>query len=261
MSEDSLTDLQSKRPVAGYFGKMPARGDFLSHGLPREFIDAWDDWIQLALEHSHNQFSDGWLDMYLTSPVWHFALAPAVCGNASWTGVLMPSVDAVGRYFPLTIAAPVDSGTNITTVLSVAQPWLTKVEELARSCLDDEFDLASFDQEIRALECPAGESSSTGPDADDPVGDRLLNAWRYGLTSPARLMSDCPALVRELMERLFFAYSLWWTAGSTRVSPTLLICQGLPPPEGYAAMLDGEWHQWGWEDKQVFQDAFGTESE
>lgn len=261
MSGDSLTDVQSDRAVAGYFGKMPVRGDFLSHGLPREFVDPWDDWIQLALEHSRNQFTDRWLDVYLTSPVWHFALAPAICGDTSWGGVLMPSVDAVGRYFPLTIAAPVDSDTNITTVLSVSQHWFIKVEELARSCLGDGFDLAEFDQEIQALERPTGESANTALDEGEPVVDRLLNAWRYGLASPARMTTDCPALVRELMHRLFFTYSLWWTAGSTRVSPTLLICQGLPPPEGYAAMLDGEWRQWGWEDKQVLEQKPPVESE
>jgi len=62
MSEDSLIDQQSDGGVAGYFGKMPVRGDFLSRGLPREFVEPWDDWLQLALEHSHNQFADGWLE-------------------------------------------------------------------------------------------------------------------------------------------------------------------------------------------------------
>lgn len=232
---------------------MPVRGDFLSHGLPREFVEPWDDWVQLALEQSRNQFADRWLDVYLTSPLWHFALAPAVCGDISWAGVLMPSVDAVGRYFPLTIAAPVEAGSNITTVLSVSQHWLLKVEELARSSLEDGFDLDRFDQQIQALERPVGEPVNSNAEQAGPADGRLLNAWRYGLASPARLTTDCSALARELMERLFYSYSLWWSAGSTRVAPTLLICQGLPPPDGYAAMLDGDWQRWGWEDRQVFE--------
>ena len=261
MSGDSLTGVQAYGPTAGYFGKVPVRGDFLSHGLPREFIEPWDDWIQLALEHSRGQLSDGWLDIYLTSPVWHFALAPAICGDSGWAGVLMPSVDAVGRYFPFTIAAPLDPGSNITTVLSASQPWLLKVEELARSSLDDRFDLADFDREIQDLQRPLGETVGNGASQHDALDGRLLNAWRYALSSPDRLVADCPALLRELMDRLFFTYSFWWTAGSSRVSPTLLICQGLPPAEGYAAMLDGEWRQWGWEDKQVFEDLPGDATE
>jgi len=252
MSGNSLNGVQPERAVAGYFGKMPVRGDFLSHGLPREFVDPWDDWIQLALETSRNQFSDSWLEIYLTSPLWHFALAPAVCGDTPWAGVLMPSVDAQGRYYPLTIAAAVDSGSNITTVLSTLQPWFMKIEELARSCLDDGFDLATFEQEMQLLEAPGGGGGNASLYENDSGDGRLLNAWRYGLASPAQLMNACPALLQELMNRLFFTYSLWWTAGSARVSPTSLICQGLPPPEGYAAMLDGEWQQWGWEDRHVF---------
>ena len=247
-----MTGQQQNRTGAGYFGKVPVRGDFLSYGLPREFVDPWDDWLQLALANSRTQLSDGWLEVYLTSPVWHFSLAPAVCGDRSWAGVLMPSVDAVGRYFPLTIAAPIDSGTNVTTVLSDSQQWFLDVEQLALSCLDSGFDLPPFDQKIESLEGPGGQRSNGGANAHNGGGGGLLNAWRYGLASPTQLTNDCPALLRELMDRLFFTWRLWWTAGSARVSPTLLVCQGLPPPEGYAAMLDGNWQQWGWEDRQVF---------
>jgi len=165
----------------------------------------------------------------------------------------MPSVDAIGRYFPMTIAAPVTQGSNITTVLSASQTWFIKVEELARSCLEDGFDLAVFDQEIQALERPLGEPDNSGRDEKTPGNGRLLNAWRYALTSPTQLTSNCPDLLQELMNQLFYTYSFWWTTGSVRVSSTFLICQGLPPPEGFAAMLDGEWQQWGWEDKQVFE--------
>lgn len=252
MSGDSVTGLQQNPAGAGYFGKVPVRGDFLSFGLPRDFVDPWDDWIQLALANSHTQLEDGWLEVYLTSPVWHFALAPAICGDKSWAGVFMPSVDAVGRYFPLTIAAPMDSAANVTTVLAASQAWFLEVEQLARSSLEGGFDLAAFDRSIQSLKGPDGEPGQGGLNADDGSGDRLSNAWRYDLASPSLLTNECPALLRELMDKLFFAWSLWWTAGSARVSPTLLVCQGLPPPQGYAAMLDGNWQQWGWEDRHVF---------
>ena len=253
MSGDSLTGMNSEHAVAGYYGKIPIRGDFVSHGLPREFVDPWDDWIQLAMQNSRNLLSDGWLDVYLTSPIWHFALAPAICGDNCWAGVLMPSVDEIGRYFPLTIAAPVAQGSNIATVLSRSQTWLNKVEELARSCLEDGFDLAVFDQEIQVLEHPAGDPDNKGSNEEVPGNDCLLNAWRYASTSPDHLTANCHFLLRELLDRLFYTYSFWWTTGSVRVSPTFLICQGLPPPEGFTAMLDGEWQQWGWENNQVFE--------
>ena len=47
-----------------------------------------------------------WLDGYLASPSWRFLLMPGVMDGQPWAGVLMPSVDRVGRYYPLTIARP-----------------------------------------------------------------------------------------------------------------------------------------------------------
>ena len=43
----------------------------------------------------------------------------------------------------------------------------------------------------------------------------------------------------------FGAYSLWWTPGSERVAPSLLACAGLPPAEGFAALLTGAWQESG----------------
>lgn len=94
----------------GFYGKVATHGDFVSRRLPRSFLDPWDHWLQDCLRYSQEQLGADWLDVYLTSPVWRFALAPGVCGDGAWTGVLIPGVDRVGRYFPLTVAAPLPRG-------------------------------------------------------------------------------------------------------------------------------------------------------
>ena len=38
--------------VAGFYGKLPARGDFVRAGLPRDFIDPWDAWLQSVIAGS-----------------------------------------------------------------------------------------------------------------------------------------------------------------------------------------------------------------
>ena len=162
----------------------------------------------------------------------------------------MPSVDSVGRYFPLTIAAPVDPKLNLLSISSVSQEWYTQLERLARSCLDDDFDLNRFDAEIKQLAQPVGYPAPSRREDETRSEARLANAWRYGMASPDQLSFDCPSLLHEMLDRLLYSYSLWWTRGSTRVTPTYLVCQGLPPPQGYAAMLDGNWQKWGWEDRQ-----------
>lgn len=243
--------------TAGYFGKLPTRGDFVSGNLGREFTDPWDDWIQIALEQSRQQLGEQWLDIYLTSPMWCFALSPAICGDRAWAGVLMPSVDAVGRYFPLTIAVPLRRDTNVVSLPTTARDWFEQAEILARSCLDDEFDFERFDEQVAALGVPTTQAAAQ-PATEANGGVRLSDAWRYGMPGTGHPQQDYPTLLHDAMQRLLFAYGLWWTSGSARISPSYLFCQGLPPPQGYAAMLDGRWGQWGWDDRHVLDAERGT---
>jgi type VI secretion system protein ImpM len=84
----------------GFFGKLPARGDFVSAGLSRDFVSCWDGWVSSVLAAAVSAAGDDWLQ----APAWHFCLAPGVCGAGRVTGVLLASNDKVGRRFPLTLA-------------------------------------------------------------------------------------------------------------------------------------------------------------
>jgi len=98
--------------AVGFYGKLPCNGDFLQRRVPQEFIDVWDPWLQECIHASREALREDWLNAYLTSPVWRFVLAEGVCGSGAYAGVMLPSVDRVGRYFPLTIVAQlnVDDG-------------------------------------------------------------------------------------------------------------------------------------------------------
>ncbi len=87
--------------IVGFYGKLPVVGDFVSRRLPNEFIKPWDGWLQSAIAASREELGDEWLNSYLTSPIWRFLLSPGVCGNKAVAGIMMPSVDRVGRYYPL----------------------------------------------------------------------------------------------------------------------------------------------------------------
>lgn len=89
----------------GFCGKLPARGDFVSIGLPRGFVEPWHDWMQRMLAASRAALGDDWLAAWNVAPIWRFALLPGDCGPDAALGLWMPSVDRVGRQFPLTFAA------------------------------------------------------------------------------------------------------------------------------------------------------------
>ncbi len=226
----------------GFYGKVSTHGDFVSRRLPRTFLDPWDHWLQECLRCTHEQLGPDWLDVYLTSPVWRFALSAGVCGDAGWAGVLIPGVDRVGRYFPLTVAAPLPPRTGTLRAVIDAEAWFSELERVALSSLDDAFDLDRFDRQVEALgplPLPPG-----GPESAAAPGDSV--AWHFALGAGGVGAAPWPALAGGLLDMLLPHHSVWRTAGSDRVRPSLGVCHGLPPACSCAALMDGQWTRWGW---------------
>ena len=90
----------------GYFGKFPALGDFVRAGIDRKFIEPWDHFVQSGLLASRAAMGEeNWRKAYQSAPIWRFALGERVIAGGPYYGVMMPSQDAVGRLFPLTLVA------------------------------------------------------------------------------------------------------------------------------------------------------------
>ncbi|NJD06841.1 MAG: type VI secretion system-associated protein TagF [Methylococcaceae bacterium] len=228
----------------GFYGKFPHLGDFVSRRLPRDFIDPWDRWLQTGLSVSREQLGDRWLDRYLISPIWRFALSPGLCGNAAWAGILMPSVDRVGRYYPLTIAAPVSPQT-LPCLFLPHHGWFETLEQLALSGLDDEFDLDVFNSGLERTPAPLNSGllrELIPPDA----ATNPRRAFQWGLHDLDQMPAVFADFNRYLLAQLMPAYSYWSTAGSEILGPTFLACEGLPPVDAYTALLTGDWSQRGW---------------
>ncbi len=119
--------------VSGLYGKLPARGDFVRVGLPRDFTDPWDDWLQLVIAGSQTVMGEDWLPAFLESPVWRFSLPPGMCGARAAFGLMLPSVDKTGRYFPLTFAALTGGGSG-----AAADAWLDRCEAAGRAALEND---------------------------------------------------------------------------------------------------------------------------
>jgi type VI secretion system protein ImpM len=186
--------------AAGFCGKLPARGDFVSAGLPRRFVDPWHDWLQQMLMASREALGESWTAAWLEAPVWRFALAAGVCGPEAAVGLWMPSVDNVGRYFPLTfaVAAP---GLDEAAEICRRDGFLAAAEATGRDALAD--DLGPQDLAAR-IAAP----TTAPPDADLDLG-------------------CCPP-----------SGSLWWSDGSPRVPATSFACTPLPDAVVFARMLD-----------------------
>lgn len=76
-------------PLTGFFGKLPAAGDFVTRGLPVGFQAFWDGWAARHLAPRQGDWPPGGLRLRLQS------------GGRVAAGVVVPGADRVGRRFPL----------------------------------------------------------------------------------------------------------------------------------------------------------------
>jgi type VI secretion system protein ImpM len=186
---------------AGLFGKLPARGDFVRENLPRDFVDAWDAWWQRGLADTQRRWQEEWRDAWLEAPVWRFVLPPGLCGRSGMLGLWLPSVDKVGRYSPLTIAAAA-SGDWMPYVGAMTS-FLVAAEEAGRDAL--EHDLAPAD---------------------------LLRRIQDSFTATEEPMPELHFVPGQ---------TAWWTEGGPRVAPRSETRATLPEGYQFAAFIDDGW--------------------
>jgi type VI secretion system protein ImpM len=136
--------------LPGFFGKLPATGDFVTRRLPASFVGRWDRWIS---RHLVFRFSQGPMDKV---PVLRFVLGGETFG--AMTGVILASADRAGRRFPLTIAAvPPFAAIEIA---SLAAEWFDQLEAAGMTARDTALDGDGLETYLATLPYPATEPPS-----------------------------------------------------------------------------------------------------
>lgn len=103
--------------MAILFGKLPAHGDFIARGLSDADVERLDDFLSASLSAAAT--IDGFEDLYAAAPAWRFV--KTIAGKAV-CGVLAPSVDRVGRQFP--ILAGVAAGADVDLHIDACEAQL-----------------------------------------------------------------------------------------------------------------------------------------
>jgi type VI secretion system protein ImpM len=221
--------------IAGFYGKLPIVGDFVSRRLPNEFVNPWDSWLQSAIAASREELGQDWLNSYLTCPIWRFLLSPGLCGNQAVAGILMPSVDKVGRYYPLTVAVLFEPSPQLPFLFTSGNSWFEQLEDAALNGLDGDLDLQAFDQLIQTIP-PFSIPVSSSPWQQPFPGKNLFHITMENFQQLDNAFVELDA---NLLATFMPGYSLWSNAGSEYVQSALLACQGLPPISSFSGFLRG----------------------
>ena len=201
--------LGTRRLRTGYYGKLPSNGDFVSDGLPRGVEDALDAWLRACVRESQQALGAAWLDAFLVAPPWRAALGPGVLGADPAALVMIPSVDRVGRYFPLVLLATLPGWSGPAAAIPGALgPWYAAAERLALATLRPDFARAALDEGLG--EPALTETAEPGAAATRADEDATTLWWRagasgaphraQGMPEPARFHEEFLAAARPVRE-------------------------------------------------------------
>ena len=210
----------------GAFGKMPSVGDFFRLTPPPGFVRVWDGWLQGALlagQGTHGPYWDGY---YMSAPIWRFTLAPGLAGAQKVIGVLMPSVDRVGRRFPLTLMAALPTPGPAALDHLGETALFERLEDLALAALEDSMTREKLVTDLAGFTVPTQRAHSPLRGAE---GCMVMTGANSTEALPSLLAGD-------LLGQKISGSSLW-TALLDGV-PRMMICQGLPTGSAALGLFD-----------------------
>lgn len=246
----------------GFYGKIPANGDFVSRYLSADTQAVLEDWAGQVMKASREQLAEQWLPTYLTSPIWRFALPAGVLSEYAYKGVYIPSVDKVGRYYPMILCQPTTA--SPLQLYCADQEWYTKAEDTLLPVLNDDDTLEGYISRVEVLSTVASRAAGVCHAEialEEQSNERCRESAQclLDLFDSQRVKTDsdfCPSqktftLSDHYFQSLLPNYSLWWAYGSEKMAPSLALCDGMPKAERFVAMLDGQWSSWGWPEQHV----------
>ena len=164
------------------FGKLGAKRDFVALATPRRFLETWEPWVQACMSASRHQLGAEWQNAFLTAPVWRFWLGADISG-ATVVGAIMPSLDGVGRYYPLTLLVVADPLHSIPPPDFDAQdPWFAAAEEFLLATLDQARSFEDISAALDAMKLPLAKASVVISSDVVAIDDKLAGIVTAGKT-------------------------------------------------------------------------------
>jgi type VI secretion system protein ImpM len=215
----------------GIFGKLPQKRDFIALNLPRAVLEPYETWLQSAVAVSRNELGLSWQDTYLVSPIWRFWIGADVL-SVPCAGALMPSVDSVGRFFPLTILYLAEPGRQIVPpTFDPLDIWFFYLEERLLSVLDQNAEIA-VERLTEGLSPPEGME----PPAPQPQRFKRGSVWRSDGGAASEVLS---VMLNADYWDMLSGRSFWWSNGGSNAAPMIYARNALPDPLFYVNMIKG----------------------
>ncbi|WP_287309819.1 type VI secretion system-associated protein TagF [Mesorhizobium sp.] len=168
--------------LPGFYGKMPATGDFVTRRLPGDFVRIWDRWLARHIVPLIG--SETWP----RTTALRFLAGPAAFGASA--GIILQSADRVGRQFPLSIVAQL---ADAPVQLARADAWFARIEEAAFAAQRGELTPDDLDSALATLPVPPVEPG------EEVISDMVM--W----TARSDIFDVDPPSPQATLEQIFAA--------------------------------------------------------
>ncbi|MEM6537546.1 MAG: type VI secretion system-associated protein TagF [Pseudomonadota bacterium] len=220
-----------------FYGKMPCLGDYLADDADDAFTDPWHAWVLEGLGELETVLREQWREQFLTAPIWRFGLSPGVFGDRAVIGAVAPSVDMVGRAYPLVLYTELKGERPLLELFSSHEKWFEESEDILLAALGDDIDTKVVRQRA-ATHCAA-------------LPECRLQSRSAEKTEGILLVTSCASegglggLLVPLVA-LPLSYSVWWSAygHNVEISPgeverrsALLVTDGPPTPALWRSLV------------------------
>ncbi len=173
----ALGEISSDIDRIGFFGKLPTHGDFVSSGLGPKFQAFLDTWLQAGMQAAQLAMDGVWEQYFRSMSPWRFVIERGIWGDITVAGVIAPSLDRVGRSFPLVIAAQIHDYADDPQRLYFDHAWFTAAEGIAETAGKRDFEIGRFTESVRRLRSPRPIEPDDGDDLRRSLGRSVL-WWR-----------------------------------------------------------------------------------
>jgi len=202
----------------GIYGKLPAHRDYVLLNLPESVEATLYDWLgPLLSEVQATMGYEQWLNAYLNASPCGYAIAFKQPEPMTYIGVMISSVDAVGRYFPLL------SGVLLRDEKSLAYFNPMGMQDLLNSLVDEQVNALHQQQSIETL-----YQSMVAL-----LSNHSLTPWHE------KPLTHLPtsAQSNDVIPLHGVVQSYWWALDQPSLE---VMCAGLPSADFYQSLLDQE---------------------
>lgn len=203
--------------TVAWFGKLPSLGDFVGRRMPHALATEWDIWLRSGMDELRTTNGPDWSLKFVNAPLWFF-VAPANVTGTAVIGALAPSMDRVGRYYPLTVMATAPHASSelvddacVRTFLAGARAAIVEARRLTLSPEE-------LDQRINHLANPfeTVRAKTKEPSLIDDILSDLSEA-SYTHQAPGKRVELPQSKWRHHTGRSS-EHSLWWVTPTPRVN-------------------------------------------